>query len=36
MRMLLATILIGMPFATLAEEAGIQVDHVWARAAPAA
>jgi copper(I)-binding protein len=32
MRTLLATILIVMPFA---EEAGIQVDHVWARAAPA-
>ena len=35
MRMLLATILIAMPFAAFADEAGIQVDHVWARAAPA-
>ena len=35
MRPLLATILIAMPFAAFADEAGIQVDHVWARAAPA-
>lgn len=31
MRTLLAVILIGMPFAVLANEAAIQVDHVWAR-----
>jgi copper(I)-binding protein len=40
MRMLLATILATilptiMPFAAFADEAGIRVDHVWARAAPA-
>jgi periplasmic copper chaperone A len=35
MRTLLAAILIVMPFATFADQAGIQVDHVWARAAPA-
>ena len=35
MRTLLAIILIVMPFAGLAEEAAIQIDNVWARAAPA-
>jgi copper(I)-binding protein len=35
MRSLLATILIAMPFAAFADGAGIQVDHVWSRAAPA-
>ena len=35
MRTLLAAILMAMPFAAFADEAGIQVDHVWARAAPA-
>ena len=35
MRTLLAAILIVMPFAAFANQAGIQVDHVWARAAPA-
>jgi hypothetical protein len=33
MRTLLAAILIVMPFAALADEAGIHVGHVWARAA---
>jgi periplasmic copper chaperone A len=35
MRTLLATILIVMPFAAFADVVGIQVDHVWARAASA-
>jgi hypothetical protein len=35
MRALLATILIVVPLATAADETAIQVDHVWARAAPA-
>ena len=35
MRTLLAAILIVMPFAAFGDDAGIQVDHVWARAAPA-
>ena len=35
MRTLLATILIVLPFAAFADETGIQIDHVWARAAPA-
>jgi copper(I)-binding protein len=35
MRTLLATILIGIPFAALANEAAVHVEHVWARAAPA-
>ena len=35
MRTLLAAILIAMPFAAFADETGIQIDHVWARAAPA-
>jgi periplasmic copper chaperone A len=35
MRTLLAAILIVMPFAAFADQAGIQVDQVWARAAPA-
>ena len=33
MRSILATILIVMPFAVFADGAGIQVDHVWSRAA---
>ena len=35
MRTLLAAILIAMPFGAFADEAGIQIDHAWARAAPA-
>ena len=35
MRLLFAAILIAIPFATFADEAKIQIDHVWARAAPA-
>jgi periplasmic copper chaperone A len=35
MRTLLAAILITMPFAAFAEETGIRIAHVWARAAPA-
>ena len=35
MRTLLTAILMPMPFTAFADEAGIQVDHVWARAAPA-
>jgi copper(I)-binding protein len=35
MRTLLTAILIVMPFAAFADETGIQIDHVWARAAPA-
>jgi copper(I)-binding protein len=35
MRSMLAFILIVLQFAALADEAGIQVDHVWSRAAPA-
>jgi len=33
MRSLLAAVLIAMPFAALADEAKIQIDHVWPRAA---
>ena len=33
MRSLLATFLIVMPFAVFADGSGIQVDHVWSRAA---
>ncbi len=35
MRTLLAAVLIAMPFAAFADETRIQIDHVWARAAPA-
>lgn len=35
MRTLLAAVLIAMPLACLADEAGIHVDHVWSRAAMA-
>lgn len=35
MRTLLVAILIVMSFAAFADETGIQVDHVWAPAAPA-
>jgi len=35
MRPFLAAILIAMPLAALADQAGIQVDHVWSRAAMA-
>ena len=35
MRPLLAAVLIAMPLAAFADEAGIQVDHVWSRAAMA-
>jgi len=35
MRSLLAAVLIAMPFAAYADEAKIQIDHVWSRAAPA-
>ena len=31
MRTLLAAILIAMPFGAFADEAGIQIDHAWAR-----
>ena len=35
MRTLLAAILLAMPVAAFADETAIQIDRVWARAAPA-